>query len=117
MRECVCVYVWVHVCVPACVFVCSFVGVGGASMPLIVCVEYRVCVSAYGELSKRSMERDRDRKRNRERYTEKETKSITTVFFCDCTTVYPALLLTIQARAQATSSLRKNLLTALPNSH
>ena len=50
------------------------------------------------------MNRDRDRKRNRERYTEKETKSITTVFFCDCTAVYPSLLLTIQARA---SSLEK----------
>ena len=53
------------------------------------------------------MNRDRDRKRNRERYTEKETKSITTVFFCDCTAVNPALLLTIQARAQATLSLEK----------
>ena len=53
------------------------------------------------------MNRDRDRKRNRERYTEKESKRITTVFCCDCTAVYPALLLTIQVRAQATSSLEK----------
>ena len=37
-----------------------------------------------------------------------ETESFTTVFCCDCSTVYPGLLLAITARAQATSSLEKN---------
>ena len=57
-------------------------------------------------MRKRSMNRD-SRKRNRERNTEMETESFTTVFCCDCTSLYPALLLAIPARAQATSSLEK----------
>ena len=64
-----------------------------------------------------SLNRDRDRKRNRERYTELETESSTTVFCCDCTSVYPTLLLAILARAQSTSNFEKKRLTALPNIH
>ena len=43
MRECVCICVGACVC--ACVRVCVFVRwCGRSSMPLIVCVEFRVCV-------------------------------------------------------------------------
>ena len=52
----------------------------------------------------RSENRDRDRQRNRERHTVTEKESLTKNFCCDCTAVYPGLLLTITARAQATSS-------------
>ena len=45
--------------------------------------------------------------RDRERHKETETERFTTVFCCDCTAVYPCLLIAIPARAQATSSLEK----------
>ena len=58
-------------------------------------------------MRKESENRDRDRQRNRESHTETETERFTTVFYCDCTAVYPGFLLAIPARAQATSSLEK----------
>ena len=51
-------------------------------------------------MRKRSENRDRDRHRKRERHTETEKESFTTVFCCDCTAVYPDLLLAILAIAQ-----------------
>ena len=58
-------------------------------------------------MRKQSENRDRNKQRNRERHTETETERFTTVFCCDCTAVYPYLLIAIPARAQATSSLEK----------
>ena len=43
-----------------------------------------------------------------------ETESFTTVFFCECSAVYPGLLPAIR-RIQAISGLEKRPLTALPN--
>ena len=57
-----------------------------------------------GGVRKRSENRDRDRQRNRERHAETETESFTTVFYGDCTVVYPGLLLAIPAIEQATSN-------------
>ena len=48
---------------------------------------------------------ERETGREAERDTVMETKSFTTVFCRDCSTVYPGLLLAITPRAQATSSL------------
>ena len=56
-------------------------------------------------MPKQSENRDRVRQRNRQRLTETETEIFNTVFCCDCTAVYPGLLLAIPAIAQATSSL------------
>ena len=61
-----------------------------------------------GGVPNQSKNRDRVRQRNRERHTETETERLTTVFCCDCTAVYPGLLLSIPAIAQATSSLDIN---------
>ena len=58
----------------------------------------------------RESEREREggqRQRKAEKHIVTETESFTTVFCCDCSTVYPGLLLAITARAQATSSLEK----------
>ena len=57
---------------------------------------------------KQSENRDRVRQRNRERHTETETEIFTTVFCCDCTAVFPGLLLANPAIGKATSSLDKN---------
>ena len=59
-------------------------------------------------MPKKSENRDRVRQRNIEKLTETETERFTTVFCCDCTAVYPGLLLAIPAIAKATSSLDKN---------
>ena len=59
-------------------------------------------------MPKQSKNRDRVTQRKRERHTETETERFTTVFFSDCTAVYPGFLLSIPAIAQATSSLDKN---------
>ena len=56
-------------------------------------------------MPKQSENRDRVRQRNRQRHTETETERFTTVFCCDCTSVYPDLRLAIPAIVQATSSL------------
>ena len=58
-------------------------------------------------MRKQSENRDKNRQRNRESHTETETERFTTIFCCDCTAVYPGLLLAIPARAQATSSSEK----------
>ena len=58
-------------------------------------------------MPKQSENRDRVWQRNREKHTETETERFTTVFCCDCTAVYPGLLLAIPAIVQATSSLDK----------
>ena len=46
-----------------------------------------------------------DRQRNRERHTETETESFTAVFCCDCTAVFPSLLLAILAIEQTLVAL------------
>ena len=55
-----------------------------------------------GGVPKQCENRDRVRQSNRQRHTETETEIFTTVFCCDCTAVYPGLILAIPAIAQAT---------------
>ena len=56
----------------------------------------------------RIRQRDTQRQSQAERHTETKTERFTTFFCCDCTSVYPGLLLAIPSIAQATSSLDKN---------